>query len=145
MIEQRPRWFTIKTAAAYLDVGEPTIYRWMREGKITFRKVGDSTRFLKPDLDAVIQVHPSHRDVDQVTEFCPACHHTELVSGRVQGTGLVYFRPEKAKFWTFRTNNVDTQARMCARCGVIVWVGDVEQLAALRLQQRKDDNVGDDN
>src|SRR5262245_32333444 len=42
---KKTKWYSIREAAEYLDVGEPTIYRWMREGKITFRKVGDSTRF----------------------------------------------------------------------------------------------------
>ena len=32
-------WYSIKEAAEYLDVGEPTLFRWMREGKITYRKV----------------------------------------------------------------------------------------------------------
>ena len=54
-----PGWFTIREAAEYLAIGEPTLYRWMRDGKITFRKIGDSTRFLKEDLDAFVQVFPS--------------------------------------------------------------------------------------
>ena len=58
-ISDRPDWFTIKEAADYLQIGEPTLYRWMRDGKITFRKVGDSTRFLQEDLDAVVVVHQS--------------------------------------------------------------------------------------
>ena len=41
----KKKWYSIGEAAEYLDVGEPTLYRWMRDGKITFRKVGDSTRF----------------------------------------------------------------------------------------------------
>jgi excisionase family DNA binding protein len=39
------KWSSIREAAEYLDVGEPPLYRWMREGKTPFRKVGDSTRF----------------------------------------------------------------------------------------------------
>ena len=49
---KKPNWFGIKEAAEYLDIGEPTLYRWMREGQITFRKVGDSTRFLLQDHDS---------------------------------------------------------------------------------------------
>ena len=48
---KKTKWYAIGEAAEYLDVGEPTLYRWMREGKITFRKVGDSTRFWQEDLD----------------------------------------------------------------------------------------------
>ncbi len=33
----KPEWFTIKDAAAYLEIGEPTIYRWMRDGQMTYR------------------------------------------------------------------------------------------------------------
>ena len=53
---KKMKWYSIREAAEYLDVGEPTLYRWMREGKMTFRKVGDSTRFWQEDLDSVMQV-----------------------------------------------------------------------------------------
>ena len=129
---EKPQWFTIKQAAEYLEVGEPTLYRWMRDNRITFRKVGDSTRFLQQDLDAMVQVHPSAKDLEQVKEVCPACHHTELAPGRMQSTGLVYFRPQKTKFWTFLSGDISTQARMCTRCGFIGWFGDTEKLAGLR-------------
>jgi excisionase family DNA binding protein len=134
-----PQWYTIKDAAAYLDVGEPTIYRWMRDGRITFRKIGDSTRFLQQDLDALVQVHPSERDVDAVRQICPSCHFDELIQGRVQGTGRVYFTPENTSFWSFRTNNVETRASMCPRCGVITWFGDTEELE--RLPQGKGESA----
>ena len=52
----KPEWFTIKDAAAYLEIGEPTIYRWMRDCRMTYRKVGDSTRFLQEDLDALVEI-----------------------------------------------------------------------------------------
>lgn len=127
-----PRWYSIRDAAEYLGVGEPTLYRWMREGRITFRKVGDSTRFLPEDLDAMVEVHPSEKDVQRVTRFCPACHHPELVEGAVQSTGLSFFRPVKTKFWSFATANVKTKAYMCVRCGAIAWFGDLEKLRSLQ-------------
>lgn len=126
------RWHSIKEAAEYLDVGEPTLYRWMREGKITFRKVGDSTRFWQEDLDAVMQVFHSAKDLEKAREVCPVCRHDELLEGRVQGTGLNYFRPKRAKFWTLKDASIATTAKMCARCGAIVWFGDTAKLAALR-------------
>ncbi|WP_160164665.1 helix-turn-helix domain-containing protein, partial [Pedosphaera parvula] len=86
------KWYSIKEAAEYLDVGEPTLYRWMRDGKITYRKVGDSTRFWQEDLDAVMEVFHSAKDVDRAREVCPICRHDELVEGKVQSTGLNYFR-----------------------------------------------------
>ncbi len=139
---ERPQWFSIKQAAEYLAVGEPTIYRWMREGRMTFRKVGDSTRFLKEDLDALVQVYPSEKDAARVREFCPICHHGELVKGRVRSTGLLYFEPKKTKFWTARDSNISTSARMCERCGAIFQFGDTAKLAALKakaVQKRAND------
>ncbi len=130
----KPKWFSIREAADYLDVGEPTLYRWMREGKITYRKVGDSTRFWQEDLDSVMQVFHSEKDLDKSREVCPVCRNTELVEGKARGAGLVYFVPKKTKFWTLKDSFVDTTARMCARCGYISWWGDAATLAKLRLQ-----------
>jgi len=83
----------------------------------------------------MMQVFPSARDVDRVKEFCPVCHHDELIRGRVQSAGRNYFYPEKTKLWTFKTSDIPTQARMCARCGVIVWFGDTAKLTALRKEK----------
>ena len=121
-------------AAEYLDVGEPTLYRWMREGKITFRKVGDSTRFWQEDLDSVMQVYRSAKDVEKVRTVCPICRHNELVEGKVRGTGLVYFVPKRTKFWTIKDSFVETRAWICTRCGAISWFGDTVKLAKLRIQ-----------
>ncbi len=129
------RWFSIREAADYLDVGEPTLYRWMREGKITFRKVGDSTRFWQEDLDSVMQVFHSDRDVEKAREVCLVCHNTELIEGKVRGTGLVYFVPKQTRFWTLKDSFVDANARMCARCGAIAWYGDTAKLAKLRSKE----------
>ncbi len=127
------KWYSIREAAEYLDVGEPTLYRWMRDGKITFRKVGDSTRFWQEDLDSVMQISYSTKDLDKAREVCPVCHHDELVEGNVQGTGLVYFVPKKTKFWTLKSSFVGTTGRMCTRCGAIAWYGDTAKLGKLRL------------
>ena len=131
---KKTHWYSIKEAAEYLDVGEPTLYRWMREGKITYRKVGDSTRFWQQDLDSVMQVFRSGKDAEKAREVCPACGHSELVEGKVRGAGLVYFVPQKTKFWTLRDSFVETTARMCARCGAIAWFGDTVKLAKLRSE-----------
>jgi excisionase family DNA binding protein len=134
-----PQWFTIKQASEYLGVAEPTLYRWMKDGFITYRKIGDSTRFRKQDLDAVVQVHPSEKDVERVQEFCPVCHHTELVAGTVQSTGRVYFHPATTKFWAFTTSDIPTEARMCARCGAITLFGDTSKLESLKPQAKAED------
>jgi excisionase family DNA binding protein len=131
----RPRWFSMKEAAEYLDVGEPTLYRWMKEGKMTYRKVGDSTRFWQEDLDAVMEVFHSKRDAAKVKMTCPLCHHDEMVVGRVRSTGLNYFQPDKTRFLTLLASNITTQARMCARCGVILVFGDTVKLSKLRKEE----------
>ena len=73
--QQKPPWFSIKEAAEYLDIGEPTIYRWMREGQITYRKVGDSTRFWQEDLDAV------------------ADPNNPILRGTARASYRIYYRP----------------------------------------------------
>lgn len=135
-LPNKARWYSIKEAAEYLDVGEPTLYRWMREGKITYRKVGDSTRFWQEDLDSVMQVFHSEKDLNTVREVCPICRHDELIEGKVRGAGLVYFVPKKTKFWTLKDSFVETTARMCARCGAIALFGDTTKLTKLRAQTR---------
>jgi excisionase family DNA binding protein len=130
---KKMKWYSIREAAEYLDVGEPTLYRWMREGKMTFRKVGDSTRFWQEDLDSVMQVSYGTNDLDKARAVCPVCRHDELVEGKVRGTGLVYFVPKKTKFWTLKDSYVETTGRMCTRCGAISWYGDTAKLAKLRI------------
>lgn len=134
------KWYSIQEAAQYLDVGEPTLYRWMRDGKITYRKVGDSTRFWQEDLDSVMQIFRSEKDVSKSREACPLCHGTDLVDGKVRGAGLVYFVPKKTKFWTLKDSFVEANARMCARCGAIAWFGDTKKLAAVRTDQAPQEN-----
>jgi excisionase family DNA binding protein len=131
----RPKWYSIQEAAAYLEIGEPTLYRWMRDGKITYRKVGDSTRFWREDLDAVMEVFHSERDIDNVRNICPSCHSGRLVEGVFRSTGLNYFQPRKTKFWTLKASEVPTQAFMCERCGAVHLFADVKKLAALKTQK----------
>jgi len=136
------KWYSIPQAAEYLDVGEPTLYRWMRDGKITYRKVGDSTRFWQEDLDAVMQIFRSEKDLDKARAVCPYCHGGDLVEGKVRGTGLVYFVPKKTRFWTLKDSFVATTARMCMRCGAICWFGDTTKLNELRAKtQPKEENA----
>jgi len=129
----RQRWYSIKEAAEYLEVGEPTLYRWMREGKITYRKVGDSTRFWREDLDAVMEVFHSEKDVENIKKTCPLCHEGKMVEGTFRSTGLNHFQPRKTKFWTIKDSHVATRAFMCERCGAIQVFGDTEKLAALKV------------
>jgi excisionase family DNA binding protein len=127
----KERWYSIQEAAAYLEITEPTLYRWMREKKITYRKVGDSTRFWREDLDAVMQVFHSERSVDDNKTICPICHCNETTEGIFASTGLNYFQPKKTRFWTLKSGNISTSAMMCRRCGAITLFGDTAKLNAL--------------
>ena len=131
----RIKWFSVKEAAEYLDIGYPTLYRWIKDGKITYRKVGETTRFLQEDLDAMVEVFHRLKKVEAVREYCPACGSADLVEGRVQSTGLTYFHPAKTKFWTLTDSYLETKASMCARCGHLVWYADTVKLAALRVTE----------
>jgi excisionase family DNA binding protein len=133
-----PKWFTIKEASAYLSIGEQTLYRWMRDRKITYRKVGDSTRFLKEDLDAFVRIHPSEGDAAGAREFCPVCHNDELVSGDSRSTGLNYFKPKRAKFWKLSTSLLKTEAKMCSACGAVTLFGDVDALRNLSEENARE-------
>lgn len=135
-------WFSIKEAAKKLSIGEPTLYRWMRDAKITFRKVGDSTRFLQEDLDAVVEVHHSQKDLSKVTQVCPLCHGDKLIKGGLQSTGRSYFRPDESTFWTLKDANIKTHTRMCARCGYLLVFGDTEKLAELTEKNKTEEGDG---
>ena len=130
------RWYTIRDAASYLAVSEQTIYRWMREGSISYHKIGDSTRFLRDDLDGVVDKHVSYKEASGIDERCERCGHSELVDGRILSTGHIYFAPKKTKFLTFRTGSVGTTAKMCPRCGHVVLFADVEKLKKISVRKK---------
>jgi excisionase family DNA binding protein len=131
-INDDPRWFTIKAAAKYLSIGEPTLYRWMRDGKITYRKIGDSTRFLQSDLEEVVKVVRRHSTAVECTGTCPACGSGDLEDGVFRSTGLSYFQPAKTKFFTLRDSSVKAKAMMCGQCGAIFLHGDTAKLSTIR-------------
>ncbi|NQZ56957.1 MAG: helix-turn-helix domain-containing protein [Lentisphaeraceae bacterium] len=137
-----PKWFTIRDAATYLQIGEPTIYRWMRDGKITFRKIGDSTRFLQEDLDAVVTVHSSNAGTANKRSLkCASCGSEKIVHGKCQSTGNVYFVPEKSKFWTMKPSTVPLQSIMCSDCGFIAMRGDIDHLKELTEKDKIDEGA----
>ena len=126
------QWYTVQDAAQYLGVSQPTIFRWMREGLLSFYKVGGSTRFSREGLDAVIEKTTGSKEAEAAAGRCAACGHGVLVEGRLQGMGRLYFRPIKSKFWTFQESLVPTLARVCAACGNIQLQADTDKLGRLR-------------
>ena len=121
-------WFSIRDAAAYLGVSQPTLFRWMKDGLLSFYKVGGATRFSREGLDALIEKTTGRKEAEAASGRCASCGHTVLVAGRLQGTGLLYFKPEKTRFWTFEESLVPTRAHMCAACGHLQLHADTAKL-----------------
>jgi len=124
-------WFSVKEAAEYLGVSRPTIFRWMKEGILSFYKVGGSTRFSREGLDAVVEKNTGAKEAEAAQSRCASCGHNVLVEGRVQGTGRLYFRPEKTKFWTLEEAMVPLRARVCAACGFMQIHADADKVKRL--------------
>jgi excisionase family DNA binding protein len=125
------RWYTIHDAAEYLGVSEPTIFRWMKEGTLSFYKIGGSTRFSREILDAVIEKTTGSKEAEAAAGRCMACGHTVLIEGTLRGAGKMYFRPHRTKFWVFEESLVPTAARVCAACGTIQMRADTQKLNRL--------------
>lgn len=133
--EEEKAWYSVPEAAKYLGVSEPTIFRWMKQGTLSFYKVGGSTRFSKEGLDAVIQKTTGQREAEAVSSRCAACGHSVLLDGQLQGTGKLFFRPAKTKFWVFAEALVPTRARVCAACGYIQVHADTSKLRRLSPEE----------
>lgn len=127
----KPAWYSIREAADYLQISQPTMFRWMKQGTISFYKVGGSTRFSQQNLDDVIEKQTSMKEAASVAGRCAACGHSILVEGRVQGTGRLYFRPDKTRFWTFEEAMVPILAKTCTACGYIQMHADTGKLTRL--------------
>ena len=127
-------WYSIQEAAEYLDVSQPTIFRWMKQGLLSFYKVGASTRFSREGLDAVIEKSTGLREAEMAAGRCASCGHSVLVEGKLQGTGGLFFRPDKTRFWVWSEALVPTRSRMCVACGYIQIHADTKKMK--RLQPR---------
>ncbi len=125
------RWYTVPEAAEYLGLSVPTIFRWMRDGRLSFVKIGGATRFTQEGLEAVIEKTTGSMEAEAAAGRCAACGHSVLVEGSVQGTGRLYFRPEKTRFWVFAEALVPIRARVCTACGHIQLRADTEKLNRL--------------
>jgi excisionase family DNA binding protein len=124
-------WYTVREAAEYLGVSQPTIFRWMKEGFLSFYKVGNATRFSREGLDAVIEKSTGQKEAEAAQGRCAACGHSVLVPGHVQGAGRIYFKPDKTRFWVLSESLVPLQARVCAACGYVQMHADAGKLNRL--------------
>lgn len=131
------KWYTVEEAGTYLGVSRPTVFRWMKDGTLSFYKVGGSTRFSQEGLDAVFEKTTGRKEAEAVAGRCAACGHTMLMDGRLQGTGRLYFRPDETRFWTLQQSMVDLRARVCPACGFVQLNVNVDQLK--RLERKRED------
>ena len=128
------RWYTVQEAAEYLGVSQPTIFRWMKDGQLSFYKIGGSTRFVREGLDAVIEKTTGSKEAEGAADRCAACGHSTLVGGRLRGTGRLYFQPDASRFWVFDESMVPTTAKVCASCGYIQLHADTAKLNRLMVE-----------
>ncbi len=138
--QRQNQWFSVRDAADYLSVSQPTIFRWMKEGTLSFYKVGGSTRFSQEGLDAVVEKTTGLKEAELIAGRCAACGHSVLVEGRIRGAGRLYFRPDRPTFWTLSEAMVPTKVRACMACGYIQWHADTEKLR--KLKPKPIDNNG---
>jgi excisionase family DNA binding protein len=124
-------WLNTREAAEYLGVSEPTIFRWMREGKVSFFKLGGSTRFRRENLDMVARKVTGKEEGETKRVHCAVCGHGFLLAGSVRSTGKVYFQPGRTKFFVLTDSMISVTASACPVCGHIQMYADTEKLAKL--------------
>jgi Zn ribbon nucleic-acid-binding protein len=61
---------------------------------------------------------------------CLWCESTKLAEGALLHRP-VYFKADKAKFWTFDENMVEVKARVCVDCGYVDLYADTSKLKRL--------------
>lgn len=126
--DNRKKWLNITEACAYLEISEQTMFRWMREGKITYYKVGKSTRFKEEDLDKTIEKVAGRDESAPPGELrCAVCESTDLIRGRLSALGEVIFKPEKSRFSVWTDSTVKLTAYCCSNCGHIQLQADTGQ------------------
>ena len=138
---RRKQWYTIQEAAGYLGVSQPTIFRWMKEGILSFFKIGGATRFTEEGLEAVIEKTTGQKEAELAAGRCAACGHSVLVDGQLRGAGKLYFRPAKSSFWVLAEAMVPTRARVCAACGYLQLHADTVKLKRLKAKTVEDGNL----
>jgi len=129
------RWFTAREAADYLGLSEPTIFRWMREGRLSYFKLGGATRFRQENLDLVARKVTGKEEGSQSAARCAVCGHAFLLPGRVRSTGRVHFEPARTKFFVLADSTVALDARACPGCGHVEMFADTAKLARLMREE----------
>ncbi len=121
-------WLTISEACKYLQISEQTMFRWMRSGKITYYKVGKSTRFKESDLNKAVERVASRSTIPDDINTCKACGNDDLISGSLSALGELVFKPEDKKFSVWKDTSVGVTALCCSKCGTITLRANVDDL-----------------
>lgn len=124
-------WFSVAEACKYLAISQPTLFRWMKQGLVSFYKVGGATRFSKEGLDALVEKTTGLKEAEAAAGRCSSCGHGILVEGDMQGASKLYFRPARTRFWVMEEALVPTKARVCAACGYVHLHVDTAKLKRL--------------
>ncbi|MBE0534977.1 MAG: helix-turn-helix domain-containing protein [Phycisphaerae bacterium] len=132
--EESKKWYTVREAAEYLGVSEPTVFRWMKEGALSYYKVGGATRFSQEGLDILFEKNTGSKEAARLAGRCTACGHTVLIDGHLRGAGRLYFRPEKSAFWVLAEAMTPTHARVCEACGYMHLYADTTKLKKLKAK-----------
>lgn len=122
------KWLNITEACEYLQISEQTMFRWMREGKVSYYKVGKSTRFKIDDLDMAIEKVVGKTEGEIMSERCGVCGNSRMIEGTLASLGNVTFKPTKTKFWVWEDSSVPVFARCCPSCGHVQLHADITKL-----------------
>ncbi len=69
------------------------------------------------------------------TKSCLRCGCSRLEPGRVQSTGLLYFRPANPRIMTVHTADIPVLSNMCLDCGAIEFGGEIKKARKLSKQK----------
>ncbi|MHC4914508.1 MAG: helix-turn-helix domain-containing protein [Planctomycetota bacterium] len=128
-------WLNTREAAEYLGVSEPTIFRWMREGRVSFFKLGGSTRFKRENLDMVARKVTGKEEGEGQRTRCAVCGHGYLLAGSVRSTGKVYFQPQRTKFFVLADSMIGVTASACPACGHVQMFADTGKIGKLMTEE----------
>lgn len=129
-------WLGIAEACEHLQISEQTMFRWMREGKISYYKVGKSTRFLLEDLNRLVERVVGKPEGEASAARCAVCGNSRLIAGTLSALGEVRFMPQKTKFWVWEDSSVPVSARCCPACGHVQLQADISKLQKLQPADR---------
>jgi excisionase family DNA binding protein len=132
VVSRDDEWLTVKEAARYLKVSEATLFRWMKSGRLSYCKFGNSTRFRRSFLDRTAERVNGAEEAAGLVPRCSVCGHTELVAGKLVSAGSVSFQLDDARFWTLSPSAVPVRVLACTACGHVELFADAIRMDRLK-------------